>query len=769
MIKRINKIKNFGVFQDYRRSGDIRDFEEKNIIYGWNYSGKTTLSRLISYLDKDVVIDDEYKDVEFEVELEDGSKIDNNNRISSSLQIKVFNSDFIRDNLHFDSSDKKINGIKFAVGDTGTILEQIEKIDNYITKAKTIIARNQSNIYAFNDFETHFTNEARHLTDLLGLGRGFTKANVRNYVQVFAGQPLKSFVISDEVELKRILTNATTQNTGSLIDTSNSPSTQYETLYNQVKTILKRQPQTSMDDELLSSDRDLYTWAKSGLELYNKKNPQPQRCAFCGGMITKEGRLAELNAYYTNEASMVKSEIEQLKQRIEEEIQRFNSLDWSKKSDNDLAQSCRAGYLEKKYSYQPIKDAYKILLEVLMAKLDNKYSDSLFVPMEIGMIDESANIAIQEWVSAVEEIFNNSNSIIKDFDATKENAKNQYVKHYIAKYLIDHDYREIERKKEVEQRWVGKINDAIKLKEEEKKRLSAQLESVEKGKEELKGFIKLFLNRDDLDIVVTEDNYFVLKRGDKIATHLSEGERTAIAFSHFMVTLKSLKDNKTIQDYIVFLDDPISSLDSNHIAQVYSLINSFFFVKGIDPVNPDKKCLCSNQLFISTHNFDFYSFINKATVLGKNKHCAQFLVRRNKLESTITNMPESFKRYNSEYVYLFSEIKKAKEKKDALREGERFPEDEYYYLPNIIRRFLEIYTLIKLPGHTGEIDDRVRCLVGNVNELKILHTFSHFTSFERVTKHNEMLSRLPDIIDDLFVVLGKDTEHLSSLEEGVND
>ena len=62
MIKRINKIKKFGVFEDYRRSGDIRDFEEKNIIYGWNYSGKTTLSRLISYLDKNVEIEDDYKD-----------------------------------------------------------------------------------------------------------------------------------------------------------------------------------------------------------------------------------------------------------------------------------------------------------------------------------------------------------------------------------------------------------------------------------------------------------------------------------------------------------------------------------------------------------------------------------------------------------------------------------------------------------------------------------------------------------------------------------
>ena len=133
MIKRINKIKKFGVFEDYRRSGDIRDFEEKNIIYGWNYSGKTTISRIISYLDKNVEFEDDYKDVEFEVELEDGSKIDNINRGSSTLQVQVFNSDFVKDNLHFGISDK-INGIKFAVGDTGNILEQIEEIDKYIKK-----------------------------------------------------------------------------------------------------------------------------------------------------------------------------------------------------------------------------------------------------------------------------------------------------------------------------------------------------------------------------------------------------------------------------------------------------------------------------------------------------------------------------------------------------------------------------------------------------------------------------------------------------------
>ena len=53
MIKKIHTIRKIGVFQDYRRNGDLRDFDDKNIIYGWNYSGKTTLSRLISFLDKE--------------------------------------------------------------------------------------------------------------------------------------------------------------------------------------------------------------------------------------------------------------------------------------------------------------------------------------------------------------------------------------------------------------------------------------------------------------------------------------------------------------------------------------------------------------------------------------------------------------------------------------------------------------------------------------------------------------------------------------------
>ena len=772
MIKRIHSIKNFGVYEDYKRSGNIRDFEEKNIIYGWNYSGKTTLSRLFSYLDKATEIEDDYTSIEFEVELNDGTKVNNLNRLSSPLQVKVFNSDFVRDNLHYDT-DKRISGIKFAVGDAGKILKQIALIDAFIAKANDVKERTKKNTILFNGFESKFTEEARHLTDVLGLGRNFTKTNVRNYVNQWANLPLENFVIADTNELDQVLTNAKAQNTGSVIATNVEPATQFDSLLDQVKKLLQKEPKKSVDEEMLSSNRELYNWAQTGLNIYKKMKTPPAKCAFCGGIIMWEERLAQLNAYYTNEASKVKSDIEQLKGYIEAEKGRFDNLSWAIKSENDLAQSCRANYLEKKKSYASIRDAYKSLLDNLIVKLNQKYENSLFVSMDIGTIDDSANTNLKNLISSVTNVFIQSNGIINGFNATQEKAKEKYIKHYIASFLINQQYRIIERKKKYEEKWFRTIDSWIGLKKEERRKLDAEMESVEVGKDELNGFIKLFLNRDDLKIETTVDNYFVLERGGKIANHLSDGEKTAIDFSHFMVLLKSLKDKKKLQEYIFFIDDPISSLDANHIAQVSSMLNSFFFEKGLDSTNPEKVCNCFKQLFIATHNFELFSFLRSAININRRvkreingvkkevPSCCYFMIKKiDGKKSTIIDIPKSLTKYNSEYVYLFSEIDKFK--------NDNFPEDRAYMMPNIVRRFLEIYTLMKLPGNTDEIDNRIKILFSErLFELKILHNFSHFTSFDRVTKHSELVLRMPDIIEDLYKILDADKVHLDSLKEGI--
>lgn len=764
MIKRINKIKNFCVFQDYKRDGNLQDFREKNIIYGWNYSGKTTLSRLMSYLDKNTIIDTDYQDVEFEVELDDAghTKINETNRNTSPILIKVFNSDFVKENLHFDT-DEKLTGIKFAVGEAGKIQKQIDDIEQYIKKANDKIAKNQKYILEFNNFENGFTTKARDITNLLNLGRSFDKSSIKTYIQQWGDGNYEQYLITED-ELDAVRTKATSTNTGVTINTTLKPVIQFDNIIQQVDQILSSTPLQNQDNELLSQDKELYDWVKAGVDIYNKRETPIQKCAFCGSDLTNGKTLRELNSFYSNEAAKVKSAINTVKEFIVQEQDKIRALDWSTKSENDVAQSCKQKFQDLKNQYDSISYNYIELLSSFSSKLDKKYSNSLFVAMELGAIDDSAKSAIEQWIDNVKSVFDESNSIIDNFDTVQKEAKEKYKKHLVAQHLIDIQYTEVARKKLIEECGIAKFKHAIELKTKEKEKLNSKLNSIEKGKQELEDYIKLFLNRDDLKIEPTSDNYFVLKRGNKKARNLSEGEKTAIAFSHFMVSLKSLKDEGKLNNYVVFIDDPISSLDANHIAQVSSLINSFFFQSGLDPTDPNKVCNCFHQLFISTHNFEFFSFLKDANnIKRKDKEtCSYYMIRKESVEkSTIINIPKPFSKYKSEYVYLFYEIDRFK--------NDNLPEERIYMMPNIIRRFLEIYTLMKLPGNVNEIDNRLKILFDGKIELKILHTFSHFTSFERATKHSELVLKMPDIINDLYAILNNDPDHLKSLQEGIKE
>ena len=51
MLKSFQRIKGLGVFADYAPPAGTDEFGVKNLIYGWNYSGKTTLSRLVAMLE----------------------------------------------------------------------------------------------------------------------------------------------------------------------------------------------------------------------------------------------------------------------------------------------------------------------------------------------------------------------------------------------------------------------------------------------------------------------------------------------------------------------------------------------------------------------------------------------------------------------------------------------------------------------------------------------------------------------------------------------
>lgn len=772
MIKRIQVIKNLGVFQDYKFNGSIQDFNDKNIIYGWNYSGKTTLSRLFSFLEKRE-IPQEYSDVEFDIKLENNTSINQQNIGNCPFIVKVFNSEFIRENLRFDSIDKKMKGITFDVGESAHLRPIIEKNESDIEDLSDRIKKCSINIKKNDDFESKFTTQAGkikndYFNSLIEFNKGHLKKIIPNNES-----DLSNYIIEDPKIIQKIKLDSIAQNDKNKIESLKSKSS-YNELFEKVKLALEFEPPMVNGDKLLESDTELYDWAKKGLIYHEVKGLK--KCAFCNSILEPE-RVVNLNSFFTNEAAKLRETINDIKREINQEKEHFETLDWSKISKNDISGSLQTPFEELLSAYPIIKQEYESLLNSLIAKLDNKLETNLFIKIDIGIIESIANDKLEKWINSVETIFNEHKNLIDNFKKNQDSSREKYQKHLVAMFLQEIKYFEVQRKAKIEQRLHQIYRSIITRKKNENQTHRNKLKSITAGMAEMNIFIKRFLHRDDILIDVTDDDYFILKRGTKIAQNLSEGEKTAIAFSHFMVMLESLYVDKTLKETVIFIDDPISSLDANHIAEVSSLINSFFFRKEEIPDDPTKKVIvnCFKQLFISTHNFEFYSFLRDANNIKKKKHiedrgekkevpsCHYYFIKKtSKDKSDIIKMPSHLIKYKSEYVYLFSIIY------DYYEKGCQIEGDNIILLPNAIRRFLEIYTLFKLPGIEGEIDNRIKELVGEVNELKVLHHFSHFTTFEKATKHDELILKLPDIADDTFILLRKDDKHYESLCKAIN-
>ena len=113
-ITKLSKLKEFGVFHDFSWGTDFEPFKKFNLIYGWNRSGKTTISRIFSSCEKKAIYDPEKfkqfpENGEFEIKTDDGLTIKSSDIANCPLQVKVFNQDFI-ENLKGCHSGLKVRG-----------------------------------------------------------------------------------------------------------------------------------------------------------------------------------------------------------------------------------------------------------------------------------------------------------------------------------------------------------------------------------------------------------------------------------------------------------------------------------------------------------------------------------------------------------------------------------------------------------------------------------------------------------------------------------
>jgi wobble nucleotide-excising tRNase len=212
--------------------------------------------------------------------------------------------------------------------------------------------------------------------------------------------------------------------------------------------------------------------------------------------------------------------------------------------------------------------------------------------------------------------------------------------------------------------------------------------------------------------------YQILRGNGAVAdSTLSEGEVTFITFLYFLQRTKgSIQSDSITKERILVIDDPISSLDSNVLFLVSSLIKQI-----IKSVKQDEGYV--KQLILLTHNVYFHkevSFIDGRT--KSNSDTNYWILRRKKNISNIQAY-EQDNPIQSSYELLWKELKNSTNNSGIT-------------IQNTMRRIIENY--FKILGHYG--DDTLIEKFGNSSDQEICRSL--------VCWINDGSHGLPD---DLFI------------------
>ena len=747
MITKINKLKDFGIFQNFSWNG-LDNFKKKNLIYGWNYSGKTTLSKIfqnLEFKDKDKY----FSGSEFDITTEKGDTISNhthNDLENFPFDVKVFNTNYIKRIFTWDNPHSDIQPISFYLGDpSGELDKKIKNLDEKKEQLENIRDNRYQKIIDefanFNKANGKFSAKAKdirenYLDNKLDQNK-LNKAIIQQITDKIKDD-LSKHILSD-TDRDKTKTEAIAENTFDPQKEDFSFLENLKTLAEEVKNILEDTAPKSISIPELDDNEALFDWVQTGIKLHEKET----ECKFCTKTLP-DNRISDLNSYYSKKLQEIQGAIKSTQEKINVERKKLKIVFPDKKN---LGSSFQKDYRKAIDVYWETVIKYKALLTILENDLKRKTSDYFNnIP-----VTEIEIITFKKDFEEIKKSVKAHNDWLDEFDENKKKALNKILNHYVAEYLQTEEYNEKETDKNKAVTVISNINSKISINKTHKLGFVAQLKSSVKGKKELNTILEILLHRNDIKIEIRNDK-FTLERSGHSANNLSEGEKSAIAFAYFLTELKALRNDKPpkLPNTIVFIDDPISSLDSNHIFQVRVLLHRFFQKNDFA------------QLFISTHSFEFFSVILDTKLLGRidkftneDKRPLYFIKRNDDNSAIIKKLPKAFSSYKSEYVGLFHIIKEFNE----LENKEDFP--NLLLLPNAVRRFLELYTLMKYPSDT-EVDNRVKAIFNPDDKplynTKLLHWFSHQNQFEKVQQHDDKILQIEDAIKELMEYIEKKDE-----------
>ncbi len=671
MLTKLKRIKNLGLFSDYTWDGSLVDFDKYNLFYGWNGSGKTTLSKLFAYLEKGN--SPEFPSLKYEIEYEDSIYKEN---MQLNQKVRVFNQEYVIRNVNLDEG--KANQILILGEESKEIADQIKFDEKKLNNLETQKSSKETE-KAKKDKEKNkkFTDVARII------GASITGSSIRNYE---APEAKKDFAL---ISVTRILQPDEVARQQAIIKQEQKEKIlkielridlDLSALYEETTKICQETVEINTISRLNEHLR-ISEWVEKGLTLHT---PKSEECEFCGSVLPK-GRIEALLGHFNEADKRLKEKINTKIRDIQQTIQKVRNAQLPNKAQ--FYTELQTLFTSRAISYTQESENYCVELSTMVEVLEAKKQKTT----ESVSYSRSLTNNFQSTLDSVNELIEQHNQKTDNFQVEKDRAVELLKNHHLSEIFdevkgLDKEIEECAQEilKLENGDSVGSFIGIAKLKKqiaENKNKISSE----HKACDTLNKHLKTFLGRDEIIFEVSLEGGYVVKRNGLLAKNLSEGEKTAIAFVYFVVHLKD--QNFDINNGIIVVDDPISSLDSS------SLFQAFAFLKN---AVKDAK-----QVFILTHNFNFLKLIlgwlNHRSVRSNSR----FYMIKNQYSTTndrtafIAELDKELKDHESEYHYLFK-VLYTFESDGSIA--------QVYPIPNIARKVLDSFLMFRVPNGESTYD-----------------------------------------------------------------
>lgn len=479
---------------------------------------------------------------------------------------------------------------------------------------------------------------------------------------------------------------------------------------------------SDVDIAKLIQNLNINDWVNQGKKYIQDDNI----CPFCQEKTITSGFRKQLEEYFDTTFIELIENIKKLKLNydllIQNIINQLNKIELEQKNNQNTKLDV---------------DKFSIYLKTLYTQLNSNQetlNNKIKEPSR-----ELELIYTQEQFKNIKNLIDNANSEIKKHNLIVENYQTEktLLISSIWKFIInafDNDIKQyVDNRKGLEQ-GINNLEKQYKQKQQEWKELNYEIKELDKNVTSVQPTIDGinntlkyygFLNFEIVPSQIDRNQYQIMREDGTLAQEtLSEGEITFITFLYFYQLSKGATNQEEVSnDRILVIDDPISSLDSNILFVVSTLIKEI-----IEDIKADKGNI--KQLILLTHNVYFHkevSFINSRDNSGRSDTFFWILRKSNKL--SLFNEYEMKNPIQTSYQLLWREI----QDKDT---------NSITTIQNTMRRIIENYFKI----------------LGNYKDDSLIQKFD---TYEQQMICKSLISWINDgshsISDDLYVEIQDDS------------